>query len=410
MKLSAFNYTVLNSKKAIIWNTLRNSLIEFDIDYYNYLKNNKFDLIDKDEMKILEDNGILVSDGVDEVSDVLSFRNQYIKSSKKKSTFTIALTQQCNARCYYCYQACMGFKKTVSTKEDYDKIIDFILSNSFNKKVEIIWFGGEPLMKMDTINYISKKLQEKKVDFYSSIITNGLLLNVVNIKVLKDVWRVKNIQITFDGLYDKHDKRKNYMSNGKVFEVLIMNIEKILDNDIRVDVRINLSKINYKESDEIFEYFFTKFKKYKNFNCYYSYIIDDTGNQKFAFKTEEQEKINKQVFKQFRKYRNFSLPRRRNIFCGVQNKQSYFLDIYGNVYICEHHFWDYDKKIGKIEDFSNGKNCEKNIRQNLSKKCINCVFLPVCQGGCVRNQNNECPPFIDNSIKYINDLLEEVKQ
>ena len=88
----------------------------------------------------------------------------------------------------------------------------------------------------------------------------------------------------------------------------------------------------------------------------------------------------------------------------------FFLDIFGNIYICEHHFWNFDKKIGKISDFACGKNSEMNIYENLSDKCINCVFLPVCQGGCVRNQINECPPYIDNSIKYINSLLEEVKK
>lgn len=47
MKLSIFNYTANNSKKAVIWNTLRGSLIEFDMDYYNRLKNLKFNLIEK---------------------------------------------------------------------------------------------------------------------------------------------------------------------------------------------------------------------------------------------------------------------------------------------------------------------------------------------------------------------------
>ena len=410
MKLSIFNYTANNSKKAVIWNTLRGSLIEFDMDYYNRLKNLKFNLIEKKELDILKDNGILVDDDVDELNDVLKSREQYIKTSKNKVTFTIALTQQCNARCYYCYQASMGFKKTVSSQENYEKIIDFILSNSKNRKIEIIWFGGEPLMKMDAIDYISNKLLEYKVDFSSSIITNGLLLNKININLLKSVWKVKMIQLTFDGLYERHDKRKNYMSNENVFDNLIQCIEKILENKIKVDVRINLSKVNYMEADEIFSYFFTRFKKNKNFVCYYSYIIDDTNKQKFAFTTEEQININEQIFKKISKYRNFSLPRRRNIFCGVQNNQSFFLDIFGNIYICEHHFWNFDKKIGKISDFACGKNSEMNIYENLSDKCINCVFLPVCQGGCVRNQINECPPYIDNSIKYINSLLEEVKK
>ena len=410
MKLSIFNYVVNDSKKVLVWNTLRGSLIEFDIDYYNRLKNKKFNLVDKKDFEILKQNGILVADDVDELKNLLKSREQYIKTEKNKITFTIALTQQCNARCYYCYQACMGFKKTVSNRKNYDKIVDFILNNSNHKKVKIVWFGGEPLMKIDAINYISKKLSSHNIDFSASIITNGMLLNEIDINILKDVWKIRSIQVTFDGLYDRHDKRKNYISNEKVFDNLVQCIKTILENKIKVDVRINFSKINYKESEKIFSYFFTKFNKYKNFTCYYSYIVDDTGVQKFAFSNKEQEEVNKHIFKQFQKYRKFLLPQRRNIFCGAQNHQSYFLDIYGNVYICEHHFWDYQKKIGEIKDFVGGSNLEKNVQANLSDKCINCVFLPVCQGGCVRNQNNECPPFIDNSVKYINSLFEEVKK
>ena len=93
------------------------------------------------------------------------------------------------------------------TKKDYDKIVDFILKTK-NDKVKITWFGGEPLIRSDIINYISTELTNKNVDFRSVIITNGLLLNSFDNFTLKNKWNINEIQVTFDGLNENHDKRK----------------------------------------------------------------------------------------------------------------------------------------------------------------------------------------------------------
>ena len=50
------------------------------------------------------------------------------------SSYTIALTQNCNAHCYYCYQSENVFEKNRKlTKKDYDKIVDFILKQKMIK-------------------------------------------------------------------------------------------------------------------------------------------------------------------------------------------------------------------------------------------------------------------------------------
>lgn len=266
MKLSKYNYIINSKNEILIWNTIRGSLMTFTQDYYNNLINEKFDLFTDEEIKVLTKNGILIEDNVVELDNVLN-RKQELKNSSS-SSYTIALTQNCNAHCYYCYQSESVFENNRKLiKNDYDKIVDFIIKTK-KDKVKITWFGGEPLIRSDIIAYISEKLINKNVNLESVIITNGLLLSSLDINTLKNKWKICEIQVTFDGLYQNHDKRK----------------------------------------------------------C-------------FAFGKNNFEKI--------------------------------------------------------IEKFQKSKNTI------LDQKCIQCVFLPICQGGCIRNDFNECPQFIDNVVGFL---------
>lgn len=126
MKLSKYNYIINSKNEILIWNTIRGSLMTFTQDHYNNLINEKFDLFTDEEIKVLTKNGILIEDNVVELDNVLN-RKQELKNSSS-SSYTIALTQNCNAHCYYCYQSESVFENNRKLiKNDYDKIVDFII-------------------------------------------------------------------------------------------------------------------------------------------------------------------------------------------------------------------------------------------------------------------------------------------
>ena len=374
MKLSKYNYVIKSEKEILIWNTIKESLMTFTKEYYDNLVNEKFDIFSDDEIRILIKNGILINDNVFELENILNRKKELENSSS--SSYTIALTQNCNAHCYYCYQSENVFEKNRKlTKKDYDKIVDFILKTK-NDKVKITWFGGEPLIRSDIIDYISTELTNKNVDFRSVIITNGLLLNSFDNFTLKNKWNINEIQVTFDGLYENHDKRKCFDFGKNNFDKIIEKLKEILKNNIKVKIRINISKDNYNEINDIFDYFEITFKDYDNFKYYY------------------------------KKNREMVLPRKRRVYCGAQNPNSFFIDIYGNLFRCEHDFWCSDKIFMNIEEFDcdKFKNSKNTI---LSQKCKECVFLPICQGGCIRNDFNECPQFISNIVGYLKERKEK---
>ncbi len=404
MKLSKYNYVIKSEKEILIWNTIKGSLMTFTKEYYDNLVNEKFDIFSDDEIRILIKNGILINDNVFELENILNRKKELENSDS--SSYTIALTQNCNAHCYYCYQSENVFEKNRKlTKKDYDRIVDFILKTK-NDKVKITWFGGEPLIRSDIINYISTELTNKNVDFRSVIITNGLLLNSFDNFTLKNKWNINEIQVTFDGLYENHDKRKCFDFGKNNFEKIIEKLKEILKNNIKVKIRINISKDNYNEINDIFDYFEITFKDYDNFKYYYSYLTDDLNLYDYAFNKNEIEKINPQIYQRYMKNREMVLPRNRRVYCGAHNPNSFFIDIYGNLFRCEHDFWCSDKIFMNIEEFDcdKFKNSKNTI---LSQKCKECVFLPICQGGCIRNDFNECPQFISNIVGYLKERKEK---
>ncbi len=413
MKLSYYNYVLKGKTKNIIWNTLSGAVIKFDKKTYKQLEKLQ---LEKNQIKILKDNGIIVDNNVDENKKILLVKEKK-NTNKNTVTFTIALTEGCNAKCYYCYQIgnCTTENREV-TQNDYDNILNFIVEQSKGKKIKIVWFGGEPLLKKDIILYICNKLKEKNLDYTSNIITNGLLLYKFNINQLIDIVKIEKIQITFDGLYNKHNIRKGFHQDIDQFKLITNNMITLLENNIKINIRVNISLINKDELSDIIEYFTKKYGRYKNFKIYYELITEDPQINDYAILTKEREKFVEELFNKNMKIDELKkilyLPKRRTHFCGAQSNDAYFMDIYGNLYVCEHHIWNRDKIISNISNFDKEKYLKlKNTDSNiLSNKCKKCVFLPVCQGGCIKEKINECPLYIFNAKQKLKYMLEDERR
>lgn len=101
--------------------------------------------------------------------------------------YTIWITNDCNMKCRYCYVDKM--KGTNSFAENsVARLIQFINETSKTvKEIKINFFGGEPLLKFDLIQFIIEKMEkELVVDVKYFLTTNGLLLNESIIEYFKE--------------------------------------------------------------------------------------------------------------------------------------------------------------------------------------------------------------------------------
>ena len=131
----------------------------------------------------------------------MSFRN---RSATVSATFH--LTHACNLRCTYCYT---GEKTSVGmSRETAQRAVEFCLAQAGRDEaehLEIVFFGGEPLLKhsllCEIVDLLRASAGAMRVSFKMS--TNGLLLTetVVDDLARQEVF----ISLSLDGCYADAD-------------------------------------------------------------------------------------------------------------------------------------------------------------------------------------------------------------
>lgn len=99
---SNYNIVVKEKDNFIVYNTLTQGMLLMDIEHISYLE--EVDKFTEDEKKQLEKFGILVDNEKYEM-DKLKFDNRCEKHNQTSMSITVAITNNCNFRCRYCYQS-----------------------------------------------------------------------------------------------------------------------------------------------------------------------------------------------------------------------------------------------------------------------------------------------------------------
>ena len=121
-----------------------------------------------------------VPNDFDEIMIALGIKTKLFNDRPKDvniNGYVIVTTTGCNAKCFYCYEK--GVAQNRMSESTANDVADFITKRySETKRIQSIqWFGGEPLYNKKVIDIICGKLKENKVEFKSTIITNGYLFN-----------------------------------------------------------------------------------------------------------------------------------------------------------------------------------------------------------------------------------------
>ena len=154
---------------------------------------------------ILKDKGIIVEKETDE-SDIIKDK-MCDEIYEKVLRLTIMPTEDCNFRCKYCYEE---HKKGRMSKELQQAIVKYVRKNIFNfSRVEVSWFGGEPLEEIEIIENLSSQIinicKKAKREYRAGITTNGYDLDYHNFcRLLR--CKIYDYQITIDGIKKVHDE------------------------------------------------------------------------------------------------------------------------------------------------------------------------------------------------------------
>lgn len=145
------------------------------------------------------------------------------------------VAHDCNLRCTYCFAGTgdFGHGRSLMPKEIGERAVDFIIEHSGPRRhCEIDFFGGEPLLNMETVrhvvDYVRRREQETGKIFKLTLTTNGVLLRDEIIQYLND----NNISLvlSLDGRREVHDRMRPFAGGRGSFEPVVNNVRRAIES------------------------------------------------------------------------------------------------------------------------------------------------------------------------------------
>ncbi len=255
-KLSSFNYVLCCDDGSLrLYNSMygANSLIAVDPGVRDEILSvlngtAPIDGIPEYIKKELIKSGYIVPIDRDE-NYALKIKNIKTIMNEKYLQLVIMPTEQCNFRCRYCYETFEKPKMSISIQNAIIKYVQKNISNYMGLSVS--WFGGEPLMALDVIEYLSENFlricKAAKRVYMSGITTNGYDLTA---DIFKQLYKFKilSYQITLDGYRSQHDNQRILADGSGTFD-------RIVNNLIEIVIVVQMASVN--NSEMLFGVFIT---------------------------------------------------------------------------------------------------------------------------------------------------------
>lgn len=319
------------------------------------------------------------------------------KISNKRFYLKLSVTENCNLECPYCYQVNSEYDRTFSSKkvgkrelEILKKFIRIHLEKPEIESFQLAWYGGEPLLEIETIIELNKWAREVCNDlnvlFYSDITTNGVLLTEDIALSLKDS-HISTLSITIDGDENEHNKYRYSIKNqetyrtimaninnaAKYFDIIISYLSKKHDNYKILQTFINIqNSCNYK-----LRFFIGRLENIEG--CLPS-SLEQYDIRDF---TQYKNNLHKKMIKEFLYIGDRAVHNLGAGYCYANTDYGYCLTPDLKVFKCQEAIGIDRLSVGHINH--NGQFISDNTAwnaDNLISECKKCELLLSCGGGC----------------------------
>ncbi len=332
-------------------------------------------------------------------------------------SITICPTLACNFECPYCFATHGRGKMNAQIQDDIVAFAGRMLDAANAKKLTITWFGGEPLMATDVIESLSPRLikvaEERGCEYESWIFTNGYLLdeNVVNLLLR---CQVTHVHIPLDGVGATNDATRRLVGGGPTYQKILDNLG-YLKQPIKTLIRANVHEGNVAEIDALKQAVLDRSKEAgTHLNFYAASLVDvspadevDSPMAEYAFHGIE-----------------VALrPESRHVIVGKdhscvgQNMWMVAIDDEGLLYKCggklcgqpefaygTAHEWDPADPIATASNPDMLSKFLNTVVPPTDDKCYDCVWLPLCGGGCPQLRlfgKPVCPAYRDDPEAFV---------
>lgn len=353
----------------------------------------------------LRRGGFLVDDALDELAAI---REQYwLARGRTPMVLTLTTTQDCNLGCYYCYESRSGAALNAC---DTPSIVNWTrerLIASGKDSIHVDWYGGEPLLNLEFLEHASAALQglcvELDISYSASIISNGTCWPD-DVPAFIRRHRIRQVQISFDGLKENHDKRRRYRRGRSPepgissFGQAVAVVDQLLDV-VRVDLRFNTDRGNHSDLEGFIGFSRARGWFERPFPCVFQLarISDYSERSDFLSRT----KLSEEEFEGVRERARALVPEAtldettsrstyplpRTSVCAALAEDSIVVGADGHHYRCGLQVGEKNRPVlirDSDEQMRPGPDAAwwEAFDPTTQPNCSRCSFLPICWGGC----------------------------
>lgn len=384
MKLSKYAYNIkINNKLGAYYSVLSRRYVTYDYskrekykEIVEHLNKSQYTPEEVNFIRELHKYGIIVDEKTNEEA-YLKYRENAARFRDQVLRITVFVTTGCNFRCTYCTQCHTHTRMTDETK---NSLIKYIENVSLQKKrIEIVWFGGEPLVEFQAIIDILSKAKSlcgsNGCSLVSYAVTNGYLLTKDRIEKMKEVG-FEALQITVDINKKIHDSQRVKADGSGTYDRVVGNLIMAAENGINVTLRMNIAgpisssdldvlrKINPRLRNNIWVDIANVFQNEKN-STYP--LLKKAIKMKYSYGG---------------RFNNYS-------GCTTCGPNSMVVNTNGDILFCSNA--DELSGIGVLNSkgipaYKNEMDYNINISRSLTDidECRNCPELPLCLGRCYK--------------------------
>ncbi len=155
-------------------------------------------------------------------------KGEFRKNASLVKALCLHICHDCNMRCDYCFAG----GGTYHTQTEYmsaevgKQAIDFLIKNSGGRRnLEADFFGGEPLLNLDTVKeiveYAKIRGEEEGKNITFTLTTNCLALNKEAAVYLNE--NMENVVLSLDGRKATHNAVRHAKNDKDIYDIIVKN-------------------------------------------------------------------------------------------------------------------------------------------------------------------------------------------
>lgn len=393
---SKFNIAERINKDTIaIYNTASGALVTVSEEVWKRYFTHNTDLkLKSSAVSELKTRGIFVPLGFDELA-AARLRFERTRFSSNEFSAVVTPTLGCNLRCSYCFEG-SAQERAESQKMSRGVEVQLIrwLAEAVRgcRRLNVTWYGGEPLLALQTIERVSailpQALDTANIGYSATIITNGThLTKTIAVRLVRA--RVSAAQISVDVPAETRNNGSGQLTRTTALDGALA----ALNEGIQVSLRVNVMSTDEDDFDALYEELLqrgleTKLRRIEFYLVRTPEAPRASHTDNLGISLPAFEEV---MLRERRKALSFGFPAltvnfSRHALCMAVRDKSAVIGPDGRLYKCM-------EEVGLIER-SHGSimpgviPSDGNLLPWLTydwfshQQCVECVFLPQCAGGC----------------------------